>query len=190
MRPLIAAILLATTLVANACAEKPSVVPQEAAAVSRGDVTKTLRSPSPVRKPSLPVSVSTTLPERIAAGETLTLDVRIHSVLQQGDITVTFVPDEGLALVSPQQELSYTLGPGGLNTRVPVTVLPAKDGRYAITVDIRISDDGVTQGTARGITFRVGEAPATAQALTRSGADREPAVISLPALETITRTPR
>jgi len=141
------------------------------------------------RKPSLPISIATTLPAHIAAGENLTLDVDVSSSLDQGQLVVSFVPDEGLALISPQQELQFDLSPGGVfKTRIPLTVLPAQDGRYAVTVDIRHVVDGRSRGVVRGITFRVGDEPVAAKAqAAKDAGNADSNVISLPAQETIIR---
>ena len=141
------------------------------------------------RKPSLPISIATVLPVQITAGENLTLDVDVSSSLEQGQLVVTFVPDEGLALISPQQELQFDLSSGGVfKTSIPLTVLPARDGRYAVTVDIRHVVDGRSRGVVRGITFRVGDEPVAAKArATTSAGNADGNVISLPAQETIIR---
>jgi hypothetical protein len=150
------------------------------------------------RKPSLPVTITTTLPAHIAAGESLTLDVRVTSSLEQGELAISFVPDDGLVLVAPQQELQFTLSGGSLpgdvfKTSIPLTVVPSQDGRYAVSVDIRHIVNGRVRGVARGITFRVGEAPvvtakaSAANAGTGTDSDAESNVISMPAEETIVR---
>jgi len=148
---------------------------------------------SRTRKPSLPVKITTTLPAHIVAGESLTLDVAVSSSLQQGQLVVSFIPDDGLALISPQLEQRFTLPEGALpdegvfKTSIPLTVVPSHDGSYAVTVDIRHVIDGRVRGVARGITFRVGDEPVAAKnrAVTNGGdADN---VISLPAQETIIR---
>jgi len=138
-------------------------------------------------KPSLPVTIATTLPAHIVAGENLTLDVNVTSSLEQGELLVTFVPDDGLALVSPQQELQFTLPGGVFKTSIPLTVIPAQDGSYAVTVDIRHVADGRERGIARGITFRVGDAPVASKARAVTSADADSNVISMPAQETIIR---
>jgi len=144
------------------------------------------------RKPSLPVTIATTLPAKIVAGQSLTLDVAVTSSLQQGQLVITFVPDDGLALISPQQEQQFTLTDAGLfKTNIALTVVPPQDGSYAVTVDIRHVVDGRVRGVARGITFRVGDEPVAAAIATKSRAvtsgDDADNVISLPAQETIIR---
>lgn len=142
-------------------------------------------------KPTLPVSIATQLPERIVAGENVTLDVKLSSALEQGELRVLFTPDEGLAMVSPQQELQFTLPGGVFRTTIPLTVVPSRDGRYSVSVDIRHVVDGRVRGVARGITFRVGDEPAAA---TKSAAAQHTSggenVVSMPAKETIVRKPR
>lgn len=160
--------------------------PQGAHAASPIMVTDPIANTgSHTSKPTLPISVQATLPDHIAAGQNLTLDVGISSTLQQGELMVAFIPDEGLALLTPQQELQFTL-PGGLfKTTIPLTVVPVQDGRYAVTVEFRHIDNGRERGVARGITFRVGDKPATAaKARAASAAEN---VISMPAQETIIR---
>lgn len=144
---------------------------------------------SHTRKPTLPVSIATVLPTRIAAGESLNLDVSIASAMEQGELVIAFRPDEGLVLVSPLQEQQFTLPGGAFKTTIPLTVLPSQDGRYAVSVDIRhVGVDGRVRSVTRGITFRVGEPPAVAaKASAASTGAQEDNVISMPAQETIIR---
>jgi hypothetical protein len=152
------------------------------------DAVRIPAAKSPTRKPTLPVSIATRLPDHISAGENLTLSVNVTSALEQGELVIAFVPDDGLALVSPQQELQFTLSGGVFRTTIPLTVVPSQDGRYAVTVDIRHVVNGRSRGVARGITFRVGDKPVVAA---KSGAvSTGDKVISMPARETITRHPR
>jgi hypothetical protein len=141
------------------------------------------------RKPALPVSIATTLPQRIEAGESLTLQVDVVSLLDRGELIIEFVADEGVELQSPLQEQQFTLGEGGLRTTIPLTVIPATDGRHSVTVDIRHVVDGRVQGTARGITFRAGDAP-IAKAVASKPRQHGDAVVSLPAQETVIRKSR
>jgi len=175
------------------CCLVPAAVADAAAQIEtprlRADETQT-------RKPSLPVTIATTLPAHIVAGESLTLNVSVSSSLEQGELVISFVPDDGLVLIAPQQELQFTLSGGNLSgglfkTNIPLTVVPSQDGRYAVSVDIRHIVNGRVRGVARGITFRVGEEPvvsakaSAANAGTASDSDAESNVISMPAEETI-----
>jgi hypothetical protein len=179
MKTFFASILLAGLSIPFPVAQGANAAPPAAAA------EQVFKAKSHTRKPTLPVSLQATLPDHIAAGENLTLDVGISSTLQQGELVVAFIPDEGLALVSPQQAQQFTLSGGLFKTTIPLTVVPSQDGRYAVTVEFRHIDNGRERGVARGITFRVGDKPAVAaKARAASSADN---VISMPAQETIIR---
>jgi len=136
-------------------------------------------------KPTLPVSIHAVVPADITPGQPVTFNVDVTSALDDGELTVNFVPMDALTLVAPMQALTFSLSAGGNKITQPVTVIAPEDGHYSLTVQFSHESDGRVRSVSRAVTFYVGD---RAQVLSKSrniSNGAEPGVVSLPAQETI-----
>lgn len=128
---------------------------EQTEAVVEQTAAKVTHTVSGYTKPNASIAFAYTLPERIEAGDSFTVELSFSPTQTEGSLEVAITAPE-LDIISGTGAKQYTLGQSSY--QVPVTLHSAQDGTYYLNVFTELTTSaGLTRGQVNSIELKIGD---------------------------------
>ena len=107
-------------------------------------------------KPTAPISISYTVPEKTTVGENVTVIVEFRTLSDAEGLRIEFTAGEGLKLTSGRYKVDYGIRPGNSTFSETVTVVPQTEGILYLNVFVTGIFGGNTMVRTGAVPVNVG----------------------------------
>lgn len=128
---------------------------EQAKAIVEQPMAKVTHTVSGYTKPNASIAFAYTLPERIDAGDSFTVELSFSPAQTEGSLKVAVTAPE-LDIISGTGAKQYALGQSSY--QVPVTLNSAQEGTYYLNVFTELTTNkGLTRGQVNSIELKIGD---------------------------------